>query len=81
VTRLLTTRPVVATLARESKQVGLVVVGAHAGPLPIGDPVTRRTMIRITCPLAIVAHQVTAAERDLHRRLAAVGAEAVVATY
>lgn len=68
VTRLLTTRPVVATLACESEYVDLIVVGAHTGPLPIGDPVARRTIAEMTCPVAIVAHQVTPAERDQHRR-------------
>ncbi|WP_329000914.1 universal stress protein [Kribbella sp. NBC_00709] len=68
VTRLLTTRPVVATLARESEDVDLIVVGAHTGPLPIGDPVARRTIAEMPCPVAIVAHHVTPAERDQHRR-------------
>ncbi|WP_350275827.1 universal stress protein [Kribbella sp. HUAS MG21] len=68
VTRLLTTRPVVAALAHESRQAALVVVGAHAGPLPIGDPVTRRTIAELTCPVAVVAHHVTPAERARWRR-------------
>jgi nucleotide-binding universal stress UspA family protein len=68
VTRLLTTRPVVATLDREGQHVGLLVVGAHAGPLPIGDPVARRTIAEMTCPVAVVAHHVTPAERDRRRR-------------
>jgi nucleotide-binding universal stress UspA family protein len=72
VTRMPTTRPVVATLARESEQVGMVVVGAHAGPLPIGDPVTRRTIAEMSCPIAIVAHHPTPAE---HHRQATIGAD------
>src|SRR5256885_178171 len=42
VTRFLTARPVVAALMQESQQLGLIVLGVHAGPLPIGDPVARR---------------------------------------
>ncbi len=68
VTRLLTTRPVVATLARESEDVDLIVVGAHTGPLPIGDPVARRTIAEMSCPVAIVAHHITPAEHDQQRR-------------
>jgi len=67
-TRLLTVRPVVAVLADECEHVGLVVVGAHAGPLPIGDPVTRRTIAEMTCPVAVVAHHVTPAEKARRRR-------------
>lgn len=77
VTRLLTTRPVVEALARESRNVGLVVVGAHAGPLPIGDPVARRTIAELTCPVAIVAHHITPAERDRRRREIHAGADVV----
>lgn len=68
VIRLLTTRPVVAALARESLQADLIVVGAHSGPLPIGDPVTRRTIAEMSSPVAIVAHHVTPAERARRRR-------------
>jgi nucleotide-binding universal stress UspA family protein len=68
VTRLLTTQPVVASLARESEHAALIIVGAHAGPLPIGDPVARRTIAELPCPVAIVAHHVTSAERDQQRR-------------
>jgi nucleotide-binding universal stress UspA family protein len=79
VTRMITTRPVVATLAQESRQVGLVVVGAHAGPLPIGDPNARRIITELACPVAVVAHHVTPAERG--RRGRELPAEIVVPTY
>jgi nucleotide-binding universal stress UspA family protein len=65
--RLLTTQPVVTALAGESRQAGLIVVGAHAGPLPVGDPVARRIIAEMTCPVAIAAHHVTPAESS--RRL------------
>jgi nucleotide-binding universal stress UspA family protein len=81
VTRLLTTRPVVATLARESEYTGLVVVGAHAGPLPIGDPVTRRTITEMSCPVAVVAHHVTPAERNRRHREIAVDSDAAEPAY
>ncbi|TDU87909.1 universal stress protein family protein [Kribbella voronezhensis] len=81
VTRLLTTRPVVATLARESQHADLVVVGAHTGPLPIGDPVARRTIAEMTCPVAIVAHHVTPAERDRRRREIPAPSDIIATTY
>jgi nucleotide-binding universal stress UspA family protein len=57
VTRFLSSRPPAAALVRESTEVGLVVVGAHSGPLPV-DPVARRSTAAMTCPVAIVPHQV-----------------------
>lgn len=81
VTRLLTTRPVVDALARESRQAALIVVGAHAGPLPIGDPVTRRTIAGMSCPVAIVAHHVTEAERARRRREVQGHADVISPTY
>jgi nucleotide-binding universal stress UspA family protein len=57
VTRFLTGRPVVEALVQEGRQVGLVVVGAPAGLLPIGDPVVRRTVAGMSCPVAVVPHQ------------------------
>jgi hypothetical protein len=57
VTRYLTCRPVVAALLHKSREVSLVVLGAHAGVLPIGDPVTRRAMAVVDGPVAIVAHR------------------------
>lgn len=64
VTRFLTARPVVEALVHAGAEVGLVVLGAHAEQLPIGDPVTRRAVAAMACPVAIVPHHVTAAERD-----------------
>ncbi|WP_405059974.1 universal stress protein [Kribbella sp. NBC_01505] len=57
VTRYLTCRPVVAALMHRSREVSLVVLGAHAGLLPIGDPVTRRAMAVVDGPVAIVPHR------------------------
>jgi hypothetical protein len=48
---------------RESGSVGLVVVGAHSGALPV-DPVARRSMAAMTCPVAIVPHHLTDGERQ-----------------
>lgn len=62
VTRFLSSRLPAAALVHESSEVGLVVVGAHSGPLPI-DPVARRSMAAMTCPVAIVAHRPTGAEQ------------------
>ncbi|WP_112239278.1 universal stress protein [Kribbella monticola] len=81
VTRLLTTRPVVATLARESEHAALLVIGAHTGPLPIGDPIARRTIAEMTCPVAIVAHHITPAERNRHHREIPTPPDAVTTTY
>jgi nucleotide-binding universal stress UspA family protein len=81
VTRFLTARPVVAALMQESQQVGLIVLGAHAGPLPIGDAVARRAVAAMTCPVAIVPHHVTASERGARGREVHVGADVVVPTY
>lgn len=57
VTRYLTCRPVVAALLRRSREVSLVVLGAHTGILPVGDPVTRRAMAVVDGPVAIVPHR------------------------
>jgi hypothetical protein len=81
ITRYLTGRPAVAALVRESQQAGLVVIGAHAGALPIGDPVARRTVAAITCPVAIVPHRLTEAERVSVQRRAQRPAGVVVPTY
>ncbi|HZX04654.1 universal stress protein [Kribbella sp.] len=62
VTRFLSSRPPAAALVHESAEVGLVVVGAHSGPLLI-DPVARRSMAAMTCPVAIVPHHLTDTER------------------
>jgi nucleotide-binding universal stress UspA family protein len=58
VTRFLSSRPAAAALVHESSDVGLVVVGAHSGALPV-DPVARRSMAAMTCPVAIVPHHPT----------------------
>jgi nucleotide-binding universal stress UspA family protein len=57
VTRYLTCRPVVAALLHKSREVSLVVLGAHTGILPVGDPVTRRAMAVVDGPVAIVPHR------------------------
>jgi len=75
VTRFLSSRPPAAALVHESADVGLVVVGAHSGPLPI-DPVTRRSVAAMTCPVAIVPHHLTAAEQEHPRQ-----GELVLPTY
>ncbi|GAA1521448.1 universal stress protein [Kribbella lupini] len=64
VSRLVTARPVVDVLVRESENHGLVVLGAHAGPVPANDPVARRSIAEMTCPVAIVPHHVTRTEID-----------------
>jgi hypothetical protein len=63
VTRFLSSRPPAAALVHESGEVGLIVVGAHSGALPI-DPVARRSMAAMTCPVAIVPHRMTGAEHE-----------------
>jgi hypothetical protein len=63
VTRFLSSRQPAAALVHESSDVGLVVVGSHAGPLPI-DPVARRSVAAMTCPVAIVPHHATVAEGE-----------------
>jgi len=78
VTRFLTARPVVEALVHEGAEVGLVVLGTHAGRLPIGDPVARRAVAAMTCPVAIVPHHPTAEE--LERRIHA-GTDVAVPTY
>ncbi|TWD72006.1 hypothetical protein FB561_7583, partial [Kribbella amoyensis] len=47
-------------LVHESQEVGLVVVGAHTGPVP-ADPVALRSIAAMTCPVAIVPHHLVAA--------------------
>lgn len=83
VTRFLSSRPPAAALVHESGEVGLVVVGAHSGPLPI-DPVARRSIAAMTCPVAIVPHHLTVTEkahRPARRRRVARRDEFVVPTY
>ena len=81
VTRFLSSRQPAAALVHESGEVGLVVVGAHCGPLPV-DPVARRSVAAMTCPVAIVPHHVTVAEREYLQKLSAVRrGELVVPTY
>ena len=63
VTRFLTSRPVVEALIQEGRQAGLVVLGAPAGQLPIGDPVARQAVAGLTCPVAVVPHQLSDDER------------------
>ncbi|GAA1599397.1 MULTISPECIES: universal stress protein [Kribbella] len=62
VTRYLSSRPPAAALVHESSAVGLIVVGAHSGPLPM-DPVARRSLAAMTCPIAVVPHHLTDDER------------------
>jgi nucleotide-binding universal stress UspA family protein len=81
VTRFLTARPVVEALVHEGTDVGLVVLGARAGLLPIGDPVTRRAVAAMVCPVAIVPHHVTAEERDQRARRIQPATDVVVPTY
>jgi nucleotide-binding universal stress UspA family protein len=77
VTRFLSSRRPAAALVHESGEVGLVVVGSHAGPLPV-DPVARRSVAAMTCPVAIVPHHLTGTE---HERLDQLRGELVVPTY
>ncbi|MFC6160231.1 universal stress protein [Kribbella jiaozuonensis] len=74
VTRFLSGRQPAAALVHESGDVGLVVVGAHGGALPI-DPVTRRAMAAMTCPVAIVPHRVTKAARAGRRTDVMIGGD------
>ena len=81
VTRFLSSRQPSAALVHESAEVGLVVVGSHTGPLPV-DPVARRSVAAMTCPVAIVPHHVTAAEREpVEQQLDARRGELVVPMY
>jgi hypothetical protein len=68
VTRYLTCRPVVAALLHKSREMSLVVLGAHAGLLPIGDPITRRAMAVVDGPVAIVPHRPVAVKRPTEAR-------------
>jgi nucleotide-binding universal stress UspA family protein len=81
VTRFLSSRPPAAALVHESADVGMVVVGSHSGPLPI-DPVARRSVAAMTCPVAIVPHHPTAEEHErLRESRPARARELVVPTY
>ncbi len=78
VTRFLTARPVVEALVHEGAEAGLVVLGAKAGLLPVGDPIARRAVAAMACPVAIVPHHMTPEEREQQTRHAS---EVVVPTY
>ncbi|WP_112237719.1 adenine nucleotide alpha hydrolase family protein [Kribbella monticola] len=81
VTRFLTAKPVVEALVHEGAEAGLVVLGARAGLLPVGDPIARRAIAAMACPVAIVPHHVTAKERAQRLRAVDPGGEVVVPTY
>jgi nucleotide-binding universal stress UspA family protein len=81
VTRFLSSRQPAAALVHESGEAGLVVVGSHGGPLPV-DPVARRSLAAMTCPVAIVPHHLTTTERErLTAENEARRGELVVPTY
>jgi hypothetical protein len=81
VTRFLSSRQPAAALVHESGDVGLVVIGSHGGPLPI-DPVARRSVAAMTCPVAVVPHHVTTPERvHLQEQRVTRHGELVVPTY
>ncbi|WP_406054623.1 universal stress protein [Kribbella sp. NBC_00889] len=63
VTRFLSSRPAVEAILHESKDAGLIVVGAH-GSVPATDPVARRCVAAMPCPVAIVPHHLTVVERE-----------------
>ncbi len=65
----------------ESQEVGLIVIGSHAGPLPVADPVARRSVAAMTCPVAIVPHHLTAPERELILTRRVARADFAVPTY
>ena len=69
VTRFLSSRPAAEAILHESADVGLIVVGAH-GSVPASDPVARRCVAAMPCPVAIVPHHLTVVERErlLERR-------------
>jgi nucleotide-binding universal stress UspA family protein len=62
VTRFLSSRPAAEAILHESADVGLIVVGAH-GVVPAPDPVARRCIAAIPCPVAIVPHHLSVVER------------------
>ena len=63
VTRFLSSRPAAEAILHESADVGLIVVGAH-GSVPASDPVARRCVAAMPCPVAIVPHYLTVVERE-----------------
>lgn len=83
VTRFLTARPVVSALVHEGQEAGLVVLGAHVHSSPLADPVARRAIASMPCPVAIVPHHPSDAEREQRRRQLTdeVHADLVVPTY
>ncbi|MEV0804062.1 universal stress protein [Kribbella sp. NPDC050281] len=62
-TRFLSGRPAAEAILHESEDVGLIVVGAH-GSVPATDPVARRCVAAMPCPVAIVPHHLTVVERE-----------------
>lgn len=82
ISRILTARPVVEALVHEGVHAGLVVLGARAGRLPIGDPIARQAVAAMACPVAIVPHHpITAEEREILPRATRRTADIVVPTY
>ncbi|MFG1813514.1 universal stress protein [Kribbella sp. NPDC049174] len=68
VTRYLSSRPAAEAILHESADVGLIVVGSHDS-VPAADPVARRCVAAMPCPVAIVPHHLTLAERERLLRL------------
>ncbi|WP_145812066.1 universal stress protein [Kribbella amoyensis] len=68
VTTLLSNRPAAEALVHESRQVGLVVVGCHAGHQQ-SDPVARRCLAVMTCPVAIVPERGTFTDDEPQARV------------
>ncbi|MDX6263339.1 MAG: hypothetical protein QOH84_5027 [Kribbellaceae bacterium] len=81
VTRFLTAKPVVEALVHEGAEAGLVVLGARARLLPVGDPIARRAVAAMACPVAIVPHHTTAEERGRQSRALRPGTDVVIPTY
>jgi nucleotide-binding universal stress UspA family protein len=64
VSRQATIQAVVATLVNETKNAGLLVLGAHGPSAPGADHITCRTVAAAKCPVAIVPHEPTTADRE-----------------
>ncbi|TDD61495.1 hypothetical protein E1263_07280 [Kribbella antibiotica] len=68
VRRLVSTQSATTTLLTESRTAELLVVGARSTALAAVNPVVRRVVASSRCPVAVVPHPVSSAERDRVRR-------------
>jgi len=81
VRRVATGQPATSAVLSESLAAELLVVGAQTTALAAVNPVVRQLVAESTCPVAVLPHRVTDAERDANRRQVRAPGDLVLPTY